>query len=90
MEKDKVLILKNYYEIIKMPKTTAKVFKDLHVGEIICIELELTNERGYSGLLALYPKVNGNVTTGISTINGLLSRGMELRELDIEEIAKLK
>lgn len=90
MDKQEPLTLRNYYEIMKMPKTTAKVFKDLHIGEVICVELELTNERGFrNGLLALYPKVNGEVTTGISTINGLLSRGMELRELDMGEVARL-
>lgn len=90
MDKQEPLTLRNYYEIMKMPKTTAKVFKDLKVGEVICIELDLTNERGFrNSLLALYPRVNGETTTGIGTINGLLSRGMELRELDMGEVAKL-
>lgn len=89
-EKQEPLILRNYYEIIKMPKTTAKVFKDLHVGEVICIELELENKRGYRNTLyAMYPTINGERTSGISTINNLISNGMELRELDMGEVARL-
>lgn len=90
MEKDKVLILRNYYEIMKMPKTTARVFKELHAGEIICIELELENKRGFRGkTLAMYPRVNGETISGIDTLNNLISNGMELRELEIEEVANL-
>ena len=90
MDKKDVLILRNYYEIMKMPKTTARVFKELHVGEIICVELGLENRKGYSGrALAMYPKVNGETISGIDTINNLISNGMVLRELDAGEVAKL-
>lgn len=85
-EKPQILVLDNYYEIIEIPKTQTKIFKDLKVGDIIHIELDMKTERGYRGIYALYPKVNGQLSSGVSQINDLLRRGMKLRKLSLKEI----
>ena len=85
-EKSQVLILDNYYEIIEIPKTKTKIFKDLKIGDIVHIELDMKTERSYRGIYALYPRVNGQVSSGVSIINDLLHRGMRLRKLSFKEI----
>lgn len=77
------IILKNKYRIKSMPKTTAKVFKDLKDGDIIEISLELTHSRGgdNNSLYAYYPKINGIVCSGIPIIQKLIERGMVLEEI---------
>lgn len=77
------LILKNKYKIIAMPKTTAKVFKDLKAGDIIEISLPLTWARrgDNNSLRAYYPKINGTACSGIPTINKLIKKGMVLEEI---------
>lgn len=79
----KEIVLKNRYKIIAIPKTTAKIFKDLKVGEIIEISLPLTWGRGgdNNSLYAYYPLINGVACSGISTINKLMEKGMILEEL---------
>ena len=79
----KKLELINKYRVVAMPKTTAAVFKDLKVGDIITISLELTWRRSgdNNGLQAYYPKINGIACSGIPIINKLLERGMVLEEL---------
>lgn len=78
------LILKNKYKIIAMPKTTAKVFKDLKAGEIIEISLPLTWYRGgdNNSLHAYYPQINGVACSGIPTIKKLIEKGMVLEEIE--------
>lgn len=77
------IILKNKYKVVAMPKTTAQVFKDLKVGDIIEISLPLTWGRGgdNNSLYAYYPLINGVACSGIPTINKLIDRGMILEEL---------
>lgn len=79
----KEIVLKNKYKIIAMPKTTAKIFKDLKVGDIVEISLPLTSRRGgdNNSLYALYPLINGVACSGIPTINKLTEKGMILEEL---------
>lgn len=77
------IILKNKYRVKSMPKTTAKVFKDLKDGDIIEISLELTYSRSggnNNSLYAYYPKINGIVCSGIPIIQKLIERGMVLEE----------
>lgn len=77
------IILKNKYKIIAMPKTNARIFKDLKVGDIIEITLPLTSHRGgdNNSLYALYPLINGIACSGIPTINKLINKGMILEEI---------
>lgn len=80
---NKEIVLKNRYKVVAMPKTTAQLFKDLKVGDIIEISLPLTHRRGgdnYS-LYAYYPLINGVACSGIPIINKLIERGMILEEL---------
>ena len=46
----------------------------------------MKTERSYRGIYALYPKVNGQLSSGVSQINDLLRRGMKLRKLSLKEI----
>lgn len=80
---EKNIILKNKYKVIAMPKTTAQIFKDLKVGDIIEITLPLTSRRGgdNNSLYALYPLINGIACSGIPTINKLINKGMILEEI---------
>lgn len=88
-EDEQIIVLDNYYEIIRIPKTTTKIFKSFKIGDIIHIELDMKTERGYRGIYAMYPRINGETGPTISSINSLISNGMELRKLDIEEVTKL-
>lgn len=78
------IILKNKYEVIKIPKTSAKIFRDLKEGDIIEISLPLTWERGgdNNSLYAYYPLINGIACSGIPIINKLISKGMILKEVE--------
>lgn len=80
------IILKNKYKVVAMPKTTAQIFKDLKIGDIIEISLPLTSRRGgdNNSLYALYPLINGTACSGIPTINKLLDKGMILEEMGEE------
>ena len=77
------IILKNKYKVVAIPKTTARTFKDLKIGDIIEISLPLTSRRGgdNNSLYALYPLINGVACSGIPTINKLLDKGMILQEV---------
>ena len=79
----KNIVLKNKYKVVSMPKTTAQIFKDLKVGDVIEISLLLTSRRGgdNNSLYALYPLINGVACSGIPTINKLIDKGMVLEEV---------
>lgn len=81
--KDRNIVLRNKYKVIAMPKTTAKIFKDLKVGDIIEISLPLTWGRGgdNNSLYAYYPLINGVACSGIPIINKLIEKGMILEEI---------
>lgn len=87
----KNLILKNKYKIISMPKTSAKIFKDLKVGDIIEVSLPLTWGRGgdNNSLYAYRPLINGIECSGIPIINKLISKGMILEEVSNETKRKM-
>lgn len=80
----KEIILKNKYQVIQMPKTTAKIFKDLKAGDIIEISLPLTWGRGgdNNSLYAYYPLINGVACSGVPIINKLIEKGMILEEIN--------
>ena len=78
------IILKNKYIIKSMPKTNAKGFDNLKVGNIIEISLELTHYRHGNTLYAYHPKINGIECSGIPIIKGLIERGMILEEIEKE------
>lgn len=75
------VVLKNKYKVISMPKTTAKAFKDVKVGDIIDISLPLTwyRDGDNNALRAYYPLING-VEVNIPTLNRLIENGMVLKE----------
>lgn len=77
------IVLKNKYKVVAMPKTTAKIFKELKVGDIIEISLALSWQRGgdNNSLYAYYPLINGVACSGIPTINKLIKKGMILEEI---------
>ena len=80
----KNLVLKNKYKIIEMPKTNAKIFKDLKAGDVIEVSLPLTHSRGgdnYS-LRAYYLCINGVACSGVPIINKLIEKGMILEEVE--------
>lgn len=76
------IILKNKYLVKQIPKTKAEAWKDIKVGDIIEISLELTWGRGgdNNSLYAYYPEINGKCS-GIPVINKLIERGMILEEI---------
>lgn len=78
------IVLKNKYKVVAMPKTTARIFKDLKAGDIIEISLPLSWERGgdNNSLYAYYPLINGIACSGIPTINKLIKKGMILEEIE--------
>lgn len=76
------IILDNFFEVKAMPKTTVKAFKDIKVGMIVRISLELSHGRGgyNDNLYALFPLVNG-VPVSIKVIYNLQQRGLVLEQL---------
>lgn len=76
------IVLKNKYLVKQIPKTKAEAWKDIKVGDIIEISLELTWGRGgdNNSLYAYYPLINGK-GSGIPVINKLIERGMVLEEI---------
>lgn len=89
MKEQEILVLDNYYEIMEIPKTTTKCFKNKRVGDIIHIEMDVETKRGCRGIYSMYPRINGEVGPTVSSINSLISNGMKLRKLEIEEVANL-
>ena len=77
------LVLKNKYKVVSIPKTSAKVFKDLKPGDIIEVSLPLTWGRGgdNNSLYAYYPLINGERCSGVPIINKLIEKGMILKEI---------
>jgi hypothetical protein len=82
--KSKDIILKNYYVVKAMPKTKAKGFDTVKVGDVIEISLPLTYGRG-RGLYAYYPCINGVACAGIPLIQSLMNKGMILEEVVVNE-----
>jgi len=74
------IVLKNKYVVKQIPKTNAKGFNTLKVGDIIEITLPLTYGRG-RGLYAYYPLINGIPCAGIPLIQKLMNKGMVLEEV---------
>ncbi|MCM1052465.1 MAG: hypothetical protein NC483_00585 [Ruminococcus sp.] len=79
----KGIVLKNRYIVKNVPKTSARIFKDLKDGDVVEITLELTHARSgdNQGLLAYYPKINGVQCSGIPIIKKLIEKGMIFEEI---------
>jgi hypothetical protein len=76
------VILKNKYLVKQMVKTRAEAWKNIKIGDVVEISLELTWGRGGDNhsLYAYYPLING-IATGIPTMNKLIEKGMILEEI---------
>lgn len=73
------IVLSNTYIVRAMPKTKAKGFDTLKVGDIITISLPLSYGRGRS-LYGMYPLINGVACSSVSMFIDLMNKGMVLEE----------
>lgn len=85
---DNSVVLHNRFIVRNMPKTTAKVFKDIKSGDILEISFDFRHgSKPYGKNNMIRPTINGEVIEGTATLCKLLDRGMILEEIsDLESM----